>query len=168
MRTARKGIHAVLISILAGCTALQATPTLDLTGSGPSETIDHAAFRQADATPTGTDSIRCFVRLRNGVAVSTGEDAGSRFLAFDEHSSSEFIRSLRLGDVPIVNPDSADYRRFLLAIGRNRSAETNVFSLDKLEIYLGSSGSLLESPRFAGKVDRLAEAPRAGNAPALP
>ncbi len=160
MCTARKGIHTAFICVLAVCTALQATPTLDLTGSATSEAIGGVVFRQFDPEPAGMDYLRCCIRRQDEAQVSPRDDTGGRRLSFDANTSSEWVQSLRLRDVPIVDPGSTDYRRFLLAISTSSATQTNPFSLDKLEIYLGAAGSLLESPSFAGKVYRLAEAAR--------
>lgn len=158
MYTARKGIHAAFISVLAVCSPLQATPTLDLAGSGISGASNSVVFRPSDPEPAGTDYLRCFIRLESEAHVSPGDDPGAPRLPFGGNPSSESIQSLLLRDVPIVNSDSTDYRQFLLAIRKSSAADSNLSSLKKLEFYLGAAGSLLERPSFAGKIYRLAEA----------
>ncbi len=157
MYISRGVIHAALILVLATGTTLQAAPTLDLTSTGSSGDINGALFFQADPQPTGTGAIRSFVRLQANADVSQGYNTDGRPLQFDENTSGEFTRSLRLDDVPVVNVGGTDYREFLLDINESNGADKNLLSLDTLEVYLGEAGDLLDYPNFGTKVYDLDE-----------
>src|SRR5262245_15179394 len=81
-------------------------PDVDLTTVGSFGGVEGAIFRQFDAQPTGTGFIDSFVRLQSQGAkaqVEEGFNTDARPLQFDENSSPQFTRSLKLSDIPTVN-----------------------------------------------------------------
>lgn len=147
----RSGISLItFILVLAIGTAVQAAPTLDLTTAGSYGQINGALFYQADPRPTGTGYIRSFVRIQDQPGTEEGYNTDGRPLQFDENTSAEFTRSLRLADVPVVNTGGIDYREFLLDINESNGGDKNFLSLDKLEIYLGHAPNLLGYPTGLG------------------
>jgi hypothetical protein len=116
---------------------------IDLTTAGATDTINGALFQQVDAASTGTGLIQSFVRIQ-----ANGEEAGYntdyRGVEFDELTSATFTHSLSLSDVPIVELGGISYREFLLDINENNGGDNELLSLDVLEIYTASTGSLTD------------------------
>jgi len=142
--------NKVLFLVFLFCAPALSAPTLDLTTEDSSGYINEAYFVQVDPQPTGTGYISSFVRISSNQEVEQGYNTDARPLKFDENSSPEFTRSLKLSDVPVVN-FGIDYRQFLLDI--NQTGTNPHISLDALEIYLGSSGAVTgysESPSNLG------------------
>jgi len=105
--------------------------------------VNGAIFRQFDAQPTGTGYINSFVRLQAQGAKQTveqGFNSDYRKVQFDENTSPQFTRSLKLADVPVVNIGGVNYREFLLDI--NQKASQPYLSLDELRFFVGVSGKL--------------------------
>jgi hypothetical protein len=114
--------------------------SLDLTYRGAEAEANGAIFRQFDAQPTGTGVIDSFVRVHAANAKATveqGYNTDARPLQFDENNSPQFTRSLRLGDVPLVEHNGNFYREFLLDI--NQRTSSPLLSLDEARIFVGSS-----------------------------
>jgi len=111
---------------------------LDLTTHGAVGEVNGALFRQVDAQPTGTGVINSFVRLQtsNGkVTQEQGYNSDYRKVEFDENTSPQFTRSLKLTDVPKVQIGGTMYLEFLLDI--NQKSSQPLLSLDELRLYSG-------------------------------
>jgi len=137
---------------LVFCSKLQAGATLDLTSEGSSGFINGAWFVQADPQPTGTGYIRSFVRLQTNTAIEQGYNTDGRKLQFDENNSPQFTRSLSLAEVPVVTFESIAYWEFLLDVNQKAGIPGGYLSLDAMEIYLGTTGDLLDYPNLGTKV----------------
>ena len=120
------------------------TPDADLSTSDASAQLsDGVIVKQIDAQPTGTGVIDSFVRLQakgTGGQIEQGFNTDGRPLQFDENTSPQFTRSLKLANVPEVIIGGVKYREFLLDI--NQKANQPLLSLDALRIYLGAKGNL--------------------------
>src|SRR4051812_9726612 len=115
---------------------MSANPTLDLTTRGSSGWIGDAQFVQTDAQPTGTGNINSFVRVQaNGV--EQGYNTSARPLQYNENSSPQFTRSLKLSEVPQVTINGKVSLEFLLDV--NQTAANPMLSLDDLRVYVGDN-----------------------------
>ena len=122
-------------------------PTLDLSDTNVSEgTINGAIFRHAVPHPTGTGVINSFLRFEgnpaNGSVSEQGYNSDYRNVEFDEKTDPNFTRSLKLGDVPIVNINGIDYREFFLDINEPAANNKSTISLDELRFYVSSDPSI--------------------------
>lgn len=128
------GVVTIVLFLKLGVYAV----VLDLTTEGSSGTINNVLFQQFDPdTATGTGVIDSFVRIQAS-GVEQGYNTDGRPLEFDEGHA--WTKSLLLSDVPTITIDGTGYRQFLLDINQDGQV---LFSLDKLQIALQSSGSLL-------------------------
>jgi hypothetical protein len=109
---------------------------LDLTTRGATGGLGGALFGQVDAQPTGTGHINSFLRIQ-GKGVEQGYNTDARPVQFDENTSPNFTRALRLSDVPLRYVDGVAYRVFLLDI--NQSSSSPLLSLDELRFYVGGA-----------------------------
>jgi len=114
-----------------------------------------AIFAQINVQPTGTGVIDSFLRLQaNGTEQGYNTDArdykaNGQYSStsgvktqLDEKSDPNYTRSILLTDVPIVTINGTKYREFFLDINENASDPGRYISLDQLELYLSSSGTL--------------------------
>jgi hypothetical protein len=119
-------------------------PDADLSARGATvQLADGVIVRQIDAQPTGTGFIDSFVRLQakgTGAQIEQGFNTDARPLQFDENTSPQFTRSLKLSDVPEVIIGGTKFREFLLDI--NQKASQPLLSLDALRIFVASAGNL--------------------------
>lgn len=116
---------------------------LDLTTPASQATAAGAIVRQVDAQPTGTGYIQSFVRLQgaaSGGGAEQGYNTTARPLQFDENSSPQFTRGLRLSQVPVVVEGGVAYREFLLDI--NQKASASKLSLDEVRLFVGPTDNL--------------------------
>jgi hypothetical protein len=122
------------------------TPTVDLSSHGAMGSVadandptNVALFRQTDAQPTGTGVINSFVRVqgKGNQAITQGYNTDQRPVEFDENTSPQFTRLLKLSDVPEVDIGGVKYREFLLDI--NQKASSSQLSLDELRFYSGGN-----------------------------
>jgi hypothetical protein len=100
-----------------------------------------AIFQQVAPQPTGSGYIDSFVRIQHS-PTEQGYNTDARPLQFDEKTDATFTHSITVANVPIVNIGGIPYRQFFLDINENNSANGHNLSLDKLQIFLGSSGNL--------------------------
>jgi hypothetical protein len=114
---------------------------VDMTYHGAVGSASGAMFRQYDAQPTGSGVINSFVRVqgKGTQAITQGYNTDHRPVQFDENTSPQFTRLLRLTDVPEVDLGGVRYKEFLLDI--NQKASSPLLSLDELRLY--SSGNNL-------------------------
>ena len=110
---------------------------LDLTSLNSSGFINGAYFLQADPHSTGSGLIHSFVRMQAS-PTEQGYNTDYRPVEFDEDKTGTFNHSLLWSVVPVVTIDNIDYREFLLDV--NETKPGSLISLDKLEIYLLSTG----------------------------
>ena len=115
---------------------------LDLNTPGSWGTINGAIFQQYSPGPAGTGNIDSFIRVQS-FGVQQGYNSDGRPVQYDEDTSAQWNHSLLLSDVPIVTNGGTDYRQFLLDINQDGQ---NILSLDKIELYLETSGALLGHP----------------------
>jgi hypothetical protein len=153
------------------CTALisafgnsQATAaTLDLTNTGlQSGTLNNAIFQEIDPNdPAGTGVLNSFVRLQSpgNSTVEEGYNTDGRPLQFDENNSPQFTRSLKLSDVPIFTIGGVEYRQFVLDINEPNATKKDpakpLIDLEKLQIFLGNAGNLVNYPTFGGNAVKI-------------
>jgi hypothetical protein len=118
------------------------TPDVSLTSRGASGTINGAIFSQTDIQPTGTGYIDSFLRVlaKGNGTTEQGYNTDARPVQYNELTTGNFTRSIRLSDVPEVTINGYKYRAFLLDVNQNGKSPN--LSLDQLRIYLGNSGSL--------------------------
>ena len=123
--------------------------TLDLTTAGSHGEVNGAQFAQVASQPTGTGAINSFVRVQalGNRTVEEGYNTSARPLAYDENSSPQFTRALRVADTPVYTDPvtGARYREFLLDI--NQKASAPLLSLDALKVFVAANESL------SGKLD---------------
>lgn len=117
---------------------------LDLTTEGSWGVINGAILQQYSPGPTGTGTIDTFVRIQGpqDSDIQQGYNTDGRPVQYDEVASPQ-THSLLLSDLSIVTNGGTPYREFLLDINQ----DVNPFlSLDKVEIYLETTGDLLGHP----------------------
>jgi hypothetical protein len=110
--------------------------TLNLTGSGSSGEANGAIFRQSNGHSWHT---RAFLTLKSNGS-EQGYNTDARPLEFDEKSSKNATRSLKLGQVPVVTIDGVKYREFLL--NTNQNFWSPYLTLTNLQLYVSSSNTL--------------------------
>ncbi len=141
-------------------------PDADLSTHGAIAQLDDGVIvKQIDAQPTGTGFIDSFVRLQaKGTSgqIEQGFNTDARPLQFDENTSPQFTRSLKLSDVPEVIIGGTKFREFLLDI--NQKANQPLLSLDALRIYVASAGNLsgMSNNQLAG-IDAVYDLDRTGD-----
>jgi len=160
---ARTILRATILGAVAVAFSVAANATIvDLTTSGTQGTLNGGLYVQAALAPTGSGVISSFVRLNTNDPNEQGYNTDGRPLQFDENSSPTFTRSLSLSLVPIITcgaggtlPGSTatctagtQYREFILDI--NQTNADPLLSLDRVVIYLRSSGALTDSPLANG------------------
>lgn len=133
----RKHVVPTLVMALILITAAQAK-VVDLTTVGAYGTANGAWFYQTDPHAAGSGVIWSFVRIQ-GAGLEQGYNTDYRPLEFDENSSPTFTRSLPLSMVPIVDLGGVWYREFGLDINEPKNEPENLLSLDKVQLFLGSS-----------------------------
>ena len=112
-----------------------------LNGSFPG---DAAIYDRTDLGASGSGNIDSFVRV-GATGVEEGFNSSFRPTQMNEDSTLTFNHDLQLAAVPIVVINGVSYREFLL--DTNEPGGTDRFiSLNKLEIYLSSAGSITAYP----------------------
>jgi hypothetical protein len=108
--------------------------------SGGSFTINGAILQDGSIQPAGTGVIDSFVRIQmNGT--EQGYNTDGRPVAFNELTDPNFTRSLLLSEVPIKLVGETAYREFILDINEQASTPGKYLSLDKMKIFLSSTGN---------------------------
>jgi hypothetical protein len=100
-----------------------------------------AIFQQISPQPTGTGYIDSFVRVQRKGS-EQGYNTDARPVQFDEKTDATFTHSLKLANVGTVAINGTNYRQFFLDINETNSANGHLLSLDKLQIFLGSTGNI--------------------------
>ncbi|HLW68873.1 MAG TPA: SdrD B-like domain-containing protein [Gemmataceae bacterium] len=115
--------------------------TVDLTTAGAIGSINGAIFYQYDQKG-GTGIFDPVVRIQghNGTGIEQGYNTDARPLQFDEKSSANYTRSLKLSSVPTVQVGGVTYREFLLGI--NEQGSSPFLSLDELRLFVSNKGNL--------------------------
>lgn len=128
--------------------------TLNLANSGlQNGTLNGAFFQEIDPNdPAGTGVLNSFVRLQSpgNSTVEEGYNTDARPLQFNENNSPQFTRSLKLSDVPLFTIGGIEYRQFLLDINEENAQDKPLIDLEKLQIFLGNAGNLVNYPTFGG------------------
>jgi len=116
--------------------------TIDLTTRDAWGLANGGIVRQVSPQPTGTGYIQSFVRIQGAASGGSqqGLNSSGRPLQFDENKSPQFTRAVQLGQLQLVTVNGKEYYQFLLDI--NQKSSSPLLSLDQVEIYLNSSGSL--------------------------
>jgi len=117
----------------------------DLTDVNSWAIINGAIVNQYTPGPGGTGTINSFVRLQGPQAsdIQQGYNSDGRPVQYDEDTSAQWNHSILLRDIPTVTNGGGVYLEFLLDI--NQDVDT-LLSLDKVEIYLETTGDLLGHP----------------------
>lgn len=99
-----------------------------------------AIFQQVNPQPTGTGYIDSFLRIQHsGNEEGYNTDARPFQPGMDQKDPINYTHAITLAEVPIINISGMDYRQFYLDINENNSTNGHLLSLDKLQIFLGSS-----------------------------
>ena len=122
------------------------TPTVDLTASGSSGSIDFGVFQTSDLQPSGTGVFNSFVQIQhNGTEQGYNTDHAPQF---DEKSTVTHNHSVLLAAVPIVIGDGSNgttegvnYRVFNLDMNA-ANGTLQYLSLDALQIWQEEAGGL--------------------------
>src|SRR5262245_31831901 len=116
-----------------------------LTAGNTCNLDDGASVQQIPNQSTGTGVINPFVRLNPGGSqdAEQGYNTDGRPTAFDENSSPQFTRSLRLSDVPIIG----GRYQFLLDI--NQTGEDPLLSLNSIQLYTNTTSGSVTSTNLA-------------------
>ena len=91
--------------------------------------------------------IDSFVRIHNNGTVE-GYNTDGRPIEFDENTTHIFNHSLLISAIPTVSIGGTPYRQFMLDINEKGSDTGRYISLDKLEIYLLSTGDRTDYSTF--------------------
>jgi hypothetical protein len=137
------------LNILVGGTILSAATLfastgqatiVDLTTAHTSGFINGARFATSDFQTAGTGVIDSFVRIQ-ATGSEQGYNTSGRPTAFDENSSGNFTRNLRLGDIPIVTivGQTGGFYEFILDINQTNSHP--LLSLSQVKIFTSVTGS---------------------------
>ncbi len=133
--------------------------TLNLANSGlQNGTLNGAFFQEIDPNdPAGTGVLNSFVRLQSpgNSTVEEGYNTDARPLQFNENNSPQFTRSLKLSDVPIFTIGGVKYRQFVLDINEKNAKDEPLIDLEKLQIFLGNAGNLVNYPTFGGNAVKI-------------
>ncbi|MBN8561786.1 MAG: PEP-CTERM sorting domain-containing protein [Leptolyngbya sp. UWPOB_LEPTO1] len=131
--------------------------TLNLANSGlQNGTLNGAFFQEIDPNdPAGTGVLNSFVRLQSpgNSTVEEGYNTDGS-LQFNEMSGN-FTRSLKLSDVPIFTIGGVKYRQFVLDINEKNAKDEPLIDLEKLQIFLGNAGNLVNYPTFGGNAVKI-------------
>lgn len=130
-------------NMVSAVTCGTAAGTIADLSSGGTVTINGAIYTTTDQQSTGSGVIQSFVRISTNDNCEQGYNTSGRPLQFDENNSPTFTHDLLLSAVPIVTISGVQYREFLLDINQNSSSPDNLLSLERLEIWEASEGSLL-------------------------
>src|SRR5215216_2337896 len=125
-----------------------ADASVDLTASGNFGEVDGAVFSANQIQATGAGSFPAFLSMsRNGT--EQGYNSDYRPVQFNEVSNANHNHSLLLANIPIVEggtiPGTVEgllYREFLLDANEGGSGDNPFLSLDGLQIFQETSGSL--------------------------
>jgi hypothetical protein len=120
---------------------------LDLTGVIEEGIINGALFQRVNPKSTGSGVIDSFVRIHNNGTVE-GYNTDGRPIEFDENTTHIFNHSLLISAIPTVSIGGTPYRQFMLDINEKGSDTGRYISLDKLEIYLLSTGDRTDYSSF--------------------
>lgn len=135
----RTEIQLVMVMAVVAVAASAFGLTIDLVDPGAAPgSIGDAFFTTSPLGGTGSGSIDSFVRYQDASSLVThgyNTDAGNPYEYDQKHGS--FTHSIQLGSIPIV--DGA--REFMFDINETGSAAW--LSLDQVEIWVASSGSLV-------------------------
>lgn len=135
-----------------------------LANSGDSVTVNGAIFNLDTANPTGTGAINSFLRIHDTGQTANGIEQGynagnpptfpTGFPDFDQLTGN-FTRDITLGQIPIVNVASVDYREFLLDLGEPGNNPTNpptdpeALNLTALKIFVDPTAITTASNDFS-------------------
>jgi hypothetical protein len=125
---------AVGVAPLAGATMY------DLTHAGSQVEVGNVVFETSDFRPAGTGVIRSFVRLQSA-GTEQGYNTSARPVAFDELTDPNFTRDVQVKDLGVQAINGANYFQFSLDINENNSPTGRYLSLDRVQIYVSSTGS---------------------------
>jgi hypothetical protein len=144
----REFILVAFVMGVAGAT-LHAAPTIvDLTHTTDVATIDGAVWTPYDAEgATGTGVFDPFVRIQND---GTEQGYNTDGVVQPDVKSGIWTHSLPLSDVPLVDVGGTWYREFLLDADQVGNAEGRFLSIDRMEVWLESTGSLTGAYPFTG------------------
>jgi uncharacterized repeat protein (TIGR01451 family) len=124
------------------------TADVDLTVAGSTGIIDGVVFTTEQIQPAGTGVFNTFLEIQH-TGTEQGYNTDSGIQQFDEKSSATHNHSILLADVPIVIGDGSNgtveglaYREFLFDATEALGGTNRFLSLDKLQIFQTSSGSL--------------------------
>jgi hypothetical protein len=144
------GVTLFCVTLLLAISGAGTAGVLELLTHGSSGEINDAFFVQVDPeNSTGTGVIQPFLHIQKK-GVEEGYNTDYTPHQFPE-ADSPWTESLLLDDVPIITlDDGLDYRQFLLDVNENSGGLNEFISLDKLHIFLGSSGNLTGYPSGLG------------------
>jgi hypothetical protein len=130
-------------AILSAATLFASTgqaTVVDLTTAHSSGFINGARFATADFQAAGTGVIDSFVRIQHN-GTEQGYNTSGRPCAFDENTSGNYTRDLRLSEIPIVTiaGQSGSFYEFILDINQQNS--NPLLSLDQVKIFTSTVGS---------------------------
>ena len=167
----QKNIYVLVITfiLLALITSQAKADSYDLTGApdGLNEVqINGAWFYNVNYSATGSGVIESFLRIGSGGSVDIEQGYNTdyrskkdpKYPEFDEDKEAKYNHALSLDSVPTVDlfGNGTLYREFLLDINQNKTGDGRLLSLDKLEIYMGSSNLLYDySTGFNGKATKI-------------
>ena len=154
-------LFMLIIVLTVALPSVQAVPdyVVDLTTSGSYDWVDviwdtsvndEALFKTWDLRAAGSGKIQPFVRLSGGgEATIEGYNTDGRKLLYDENSSGQFTRQLKLEYVPEVAGSDIGgledfYYEFLLDINQKGSEGGTELSLDELLIAVHSTPDMLD------------------------
>lgn len=132
------------LAALLGTSALPAS-TVVLTTEGASGVINGAIYQQLDDSRSGSDSLNVFLNMQQAEFsdFEQGYNTDARPVEFDENPDPALTRSIRLGDVPLVEIAGTMYREFVLDTQEPDASEGDstppFLSIDRLQLFLTSS-----------------------------
>lgn len=140
----RTAATAVVLTalFLASAPAARADYIIDLTKANTAPvTYQDAVYAQTSIQPTGTGVFDPFVRIQmNGTEAGYNTDA--RPVEFDTKDENQWTHSLPLNTLTPVTIGGTQYYQFTLDVNEEGSPSGKLLSMNDLQIYLGTSGSL--------------------------
>lgn len=133
-----------LAAILVLSTSARAEYIIDLTRANTDPiTYQDALYAQTNLQRTGTGVFDPFVRIQIPTSgTEAGYNTDARPVEFQTKDENQWTRSLTLNSLQAVAIDGTQYYQFTLDVNEEGSPSGKLLSLNDVQVYLGSSGSL--------------------------
>ena len=143
MKSAIPPLHLAVVFLFTTLTVgtASAEPIVCDLSSGGSCTINGGIFATLELQPTGSGVIDSFVRIQDK-GNEQGYNTSHRPVQFDEKKDPIHTRDLLTTEVGTTMIGGVEYATFYLDLNEPASGDKELITLDQLEIFTSSSGSL--------------------------